>query len=414
MIYDYIIVGGGVAGLTVAKELAQRKHSVLCLEYWPNWGGRVLTRRDTVGKHKIQYEIGAGRIFHAHHRVNALVKRYGLHTYPISTESEYEGRPNDFLKLFKPIRTALKTLPPSLLAMHTIQELVPKSMHHVLSMFPYTSEFTVMRADVALRLFEAEKPMGAVGGAEYYGIKEGLDALSTGLHREAVAAGAICRARHQVEDAKQGADGLFDVTGFKSSKSSKGSKEKDPFHFRSTRLIIATCRCSLSGFSVLKGVPLLKQVQTGALMRIYAVYPPNKDGSVWFAGLKKQVTAGPLRHVIPINEESGLIMISYTDGDDTKFWRGKEGEALEAAIQREAKALFPDRAIPAPVYLKKHDWTQGCSYWAPTGEPYDVKAASKAAHNPSPGVYVVGESVSLTQTWVEGALESAEYLLRSL
>jgi hypothetical protein len=411
MIYDYIIVGGGVAGLTVAKGLAEKKHSVLCLEYWPNWGGRVVTHRDHVGKHKIQYEIGAGRIFHEHHRVNALVKRYGLHTYPISTDSEYEGRPNTFLDLFKPIRAALKTLPPSILAMHTIQELVPKSMHHVLSMFPYTSEFTVMRADVALRLFEEGKPMGsAAGKAPYYGIKEGIDALATGLHREAVAAGAICRARHRVEDAKQGPDGLFDVTGLKGKK----GKDETPFHFRSTNLIIATCRCSLSGFSVLKGAPLLKQVQTGALMRIYAVYPPNKDGSVWFAGLKKQVTAGPLRHVIPINEESGLIMISYTDGDDTKFWRAKEGAALEAAIQREAKALFPDRAIPAPVYLKKHDWTQGCSYWAPTGEPYEVRAASKAAHNPRPHVYVVGESVSMTQTWIEGGLESAEYLLHLL
>jgi monoamine oxidase len=147
---------------------------------------------------------------------------------------------------------------------------------------------------------------------------------------------------------------------------------------------------------------------------MYAVYPKNADGRVWFAGLRKQVTAGPLRHVIPIREDPGLIMISYTDGDDTKFWRAKEGAALEAAIQREAKALFPDRMIPPPVYLKKHDWKQGCSYWVPTGVPYDIKAASKAAHNPAPHVYVVGESVSTQQTWIEGALESAETLLGML
>jgi hypothetical protein len=411
MIYDYIIIGGGVAGLTVAKGLAQRKQSVLCLEYWPNWGGRVVTHRDRVGKHKIQYEIGAGRIFHAHERVNALVKRFGLHTYPINTESEYEGKPNTFLDLFKPIRAALKTLPASVLATHTLKDLIPKSMHHVLSMFPYTSEFDVMRADVSLRLFEEGKPMGSsgFGKAEYYGIAEGIDSLATGLHKEAVAAGAICKARHRVDDAKKGAHGLFDVVGKHGKKA-----EEMPFHYRGTNVIIATCRCSLSGFSVLRGTPLLKQIQTGALMRIYAVYPPNKDGSVWFAGLKKQVTAGPLRHVIPINEKTGLIMISYTDGGDTKYWREKEGKVLEDAIQREIKALLPERTIPAPVYLKKHDWTQGCSYWSPTGESYSVKAASKAAHNPSAHVYVVGESVSLTQTWVEGALESAETLLHMI
>jgi monoamine oxidase len=62
--------------------------------------------------------------------------------------------------------------------------------------------------------------------------------------------------------------------------------------------------------------------------------------------------------------------------------------------------------------LKKHDWKQGCSYWVPVaGGAYDIKAASRAAHHPAPHVYVVGESVSTQQTWMEGALESAEYLL---
>jgi hypothetical protein len=204
-----------------------------------------------------------------------------------------------------------------------------------------------MRADVALPLFGTGKPMAAKGAAEYYGLVEGLDAIAVGLHRDAVRAGADCRAHHKVDDAKKGADGLFDVVG---KRGKKGSET--PFHFRGTNVIIATCRCSLAGFSVLRGAPLLKQVQTGALLRMYAVYPKNADGRIWFAGLKKQVTAGPLRHVIPIHEETGLIMISYTDGDDTKFWREKEGRVLEDALHKEVTALFPDRTIPRPVYFR--------------------------------------------------------------
>ena len=411
MLYDYIIVGGGMAGLTVAKGLAEKRHKVLCLEYWPTWGGRVVTERTSVGGHRIQYEIGAGRIFEKHERVNALVKKYGLHKYPITSDSEYRGADNTFVELFAPIKAALETLPASVLGTHTIKQLVPKSLHHVLAMFPYVSEFDIMRADVALHLFGRGRPMASAsrtGDADYYGLVEGLDALARCLHGDAVKAGAICRARHKVDDAKRAADGLFDVVGTKGKKG-----EETPFHYRGTNVIIATCRCSLAGFSVLKGAALLKQVQTGALLRMYAVYPKNADGRVWFHGLKKQVTAGPLRHVIPINEETGLIMISYTDGGDTKYWREKEGRVLEDAVQREIKALLPDLTIPRPIYLKKHDWTQGCSYWSPVPSmgAYNIAAASRVAHNPAPHVYVVGESVSTRQTWVEGALESAEYLL---
>jgi monoamine oxidase len=76
------------------------------------------------------------------------------------------------------------------------------------------------------------------------------------------------------------------------------------------------------------------------------------------------------------------------------------------------RALFPTRQIPEPTFLEKHEWPQGCSYWLP-GD-YEVAAASRAAHNPVKGVYVCGESVSQTQTWMEGALESAEILLEMI
>jgi monoamine oxidase len=60
----------------------------------------------------------------------------------------------------------------------------------------------------------------------------------------------------------------------------------------------------------------------------------------------------------------------------------------------------------------KHDWPSGCTYWLP-GD-YDVKQASKAALNPAPNLYIAGESISLNQTWMEGALESAEILLKKI
>ena len=79
---DTIIVGAGIAGLTVANELAKSKKygKVYLLEKYNALGGRIATFREKIGKEQIQYEIGAGRIHKDHTRVHKLIEKYGLHT----------------------------------------------------------------------------------------------------------------------------------------------------------------------------------------------------------------------------------------------------------------------------------------------------------------------------------------------
>jgi glycine/D-amino acid oxidase-like deaminating enzyme len=400
--YDTAIIGGGVAGLTVAAALARRGDRVLLMDKWGNWGGRVYTFHGTGAQKGITYEVGAGRIFSGHRRVNALVRRYGLKTVKFGTDSLWEGKdPNPFLQLFAPIRAVLAELPPSTLGTHTIAELLPPSMHPLLDLFPYCSEFFTLRADEALRFFSPRATMGTKDPESYYGIIGGLDAIPHHLAADARRAGVTLHQEYDVKDVKRTASGTFEVQA-----EHKGSRHT----FEARRVVFATCRCSLSDFSILAGTPVLKQTGTAPLTRIYAVYPPDSaTGKAWFEGLPKVVTANPLRYVIPISAKSGLIMISYTDGKDTEYWKDMKGRALQAEIQRCARELFPDRTIPEPTYLKQHRWGGGCTYWLP-GD-YDVAEASAAAHNPSPGVYIVGESISLEQCWIESALESAETLL---
>lgn len=158
------------------------------------------------------------------------------------------------------------------------------------------------------------------------------------------------------------------------------------------------------------------------LHRIYAVFPKSKDGTIWFDGLGKFVTPTPIRYFIPINPEKGITMISYTDGEDTKVWTDlaygadPKNETLGFLLTQECRRLFPEKDIPYPIFLKSHPWDSGCSYWLP-GQ-YNVKEASKESLQPFgsliPNVYVCGESFSLRQAWMEGALENTRDLLRIL
>ena len=396
-----VIVGAGLAGLHVAEELAKANHHITVLERYPAYGGRVVTYRDD----KIQYEIGAGRIFKDHCRLHALIKRFNLHTYPISTEQDFEHNPNLFLNAFEPIHKLLNTLPQDLLQQHTIASIVPESYKQLFKAYPYWGELHLLRADIALELFNNNRPMASKGTTtDFCGIKEGMDAITTHLAQSAQKAGADLRNRHRVHDIQLQPDGLFLITGDYGKKA-----DAKPFRYTAHKVIIATSSQSYKQFTILAKLPILKQLATSPLTRIYAIYPKNSDNAVWFHDIKKQVTSNPLRYIIPIDSQQGLIMASYTDGDDTKLWHRLEGPALTSTLQAHLGTLFPDKTIPTPTYVKKHEWTEGCTYWRPGN--YNITKAIQEAMNPAANLYLVGESISKTQTWMEGALESAEQVL---
>ena len=151
------------------------------------------------------------------------------------------------------------------------------------------------------------------------------------------------------------------------------------------------------------------------LLRTYGIFPTKPNP--WFEGMKTTVTDSPLRYVIPINPKQGTIMTSYTDAQDTKQYLkllDKSPKLLEKCILKDLRDLFPDCDIPNPLFFKAHPWYEGCTYWLPG--LYDPKEESEAIMNPMPKrfehLYVCGESYSLRQAWMEGALEHAEAMLK--
>jgi len=143
---------------------------------------------------------------------------------------------------------------------------------------------------------------------------------------------------------------------------------------------------------------------------MYAVFK-DKD---WLKDLTKIVSNTRVRYTIPISAEKGVIMISYTDGADARYWikmkKEKGEDAVKDAIMKGIRKLLPDKDIGEPSAFVIHPWSNGCTYWLPGS--YDPAAMAKESLNPEPGLFVCGESFSMRQAWVEGALESAHTLLK--
>jgi hypothetical protein len=139
------------------------------------------------------------------------------------------------------------------------------------------------------------------------------------------------------------------------------------------------------------------------LLRIYAVFPVKQNQS-WFSGLSKIVTSYPIRHIIPMNSSTGTIMISYTDGNDARYWMKQSPKIVQSKIMSSIRSLFPDLFIP-------HPWTSGCTYWLPG--LYNVQEESMNSLQPNKKIplFMCGESFAVHQAWMESALQQADHLL---
>ena len=87
--YDAIVIGGGFAGLTAARDLADHSHSVLLLEARDRLGGRTWTRPFADTDHMIEMGgqwIEPQRQFNIVHEID----RYGIRT---SSSAEPHSRP---------------------------------------------------------------------------------------------------------------------------------------------------------------------------------------------------------------------------------------------------------------------------------------------------------------------------------
>lgn len=390
-----IIVGAGLAGTYLARELS-KTDTVTVLEKEAYLGGRVVTGHGTTESQT--FEIGAGRIHSTHLRTLALIKEYDLKTIDIGGTPMWRplGSSASMPNLFEPTWNALlsqfRKLPKEVLATSTLRELCTsvigsEQTDKLLETFPYRTELESMRADMAIKGFEETS-----GTQEkYIAVLGGLTQLIDGLARDAKANGAVFKTGVKVTDVTE--HGVSTAT-----------KE-----FRADRVILCIPVSGLKKLPVLKGLKAFDYVDMAPLIRIYGVYPGLR--------LDRTITDSPLRYIIPIHGD--LIMISYTDGRDTRRWSGVTGPALTQLLHQYLKALFPELTIPEPTWVKAFEWSDGTTYWKPGSlqphGPYDPLEESQRVLQPRPSsmpsLYICGESFSMLQAWMEGSLEHAEALI---
>jgi monoamine oxidase len=407
--YDIIIIGAGIAGLYTGIQLLKKypHYNIIIIEKYKYIGGRVVSySKDISDIGTVSWENGAGRIHSSHKIVQGLLKQYDIKTVPISDNIQYisdsgnDAYFEDFIHLYL---QPLTLLPLSVLQENTLYSLCKdiygiKETQRIFERFPYYTEVHVLRADIAFEQFKVE--MGTRNN--YYVCKNGLSELIKAITGDFTSRGGIIQTGAEV----------IGIHRIDSNSLKVNMKDNEPVYC--TKIICTIPVASIRKINIFSNWTPIDHLRMMPLLRIYMVFPKSMGG-IWFKNIPKTVTSNKLRYIIPINAAKGTIMVSYTDGVYTKEWMkyvtAKEYEKLSEKLLSELRSLFPDCEIPAPVFMKAHPWYDGTTAWLPG--KYDIKKVyNDILKGPIDDIYVCGESYSFRQAWMEGALESAQDVLK--
>ena len=437
--YDIIIVGGGIAGLyflyTLLNDSNYSKYyankNILLLEGSNRFGGRVKTVK---GKNK-GYEAGAGRFSDEHKLLIELLQKFNIDnripipstqkyintndtnnniksvedTYNLEHIKDVDNILNKIIKLYdndklKEQKKGLKLSDFNLLEI-VKNNLNKKDCLNLCEQFPYYSELYVMNALDAIKSFKNDFN----SSIQYYILKGGLEQIIQKL-LNFIKVKSKSKSKSKSNNITLKLNSNVNSVMCNNTDNSYNVYTQD-FNYNTTIVIFAIDQKRLINMELFNKneLKLLKNsVNYQPLIRVYAKYKKqNINGikKVWFSGLNKIVTNEPIKYIIPVNENAGTIMISYTDGAYCKkIYESYINNTLNELISTSLKNLFPNTNIPDPIFLEVYYFDVGCHYWTKGHSSNDYY---NKIQNIRENVYIIGEAYSTHQAWIEGALKSS-------
>jgi monoamine oxidase len=397
-IYDYIIVGGGLSGLYSAYKLLKENPDlkILILERNRDVGGRIDTQDGL--------EAGAGRFHENQPLVMGLIRELGLDRQMVPIETYEHFITNKQLHTMEPInkivdyviskskKTDKKTLKNIIFLDYVKQVLSVDDAAFLLDFYGYSSELTNMNAYDTINLMKNHLNHET----QFYRMEGGLSQLIRELIRRIDAKIMVHR---RVTDINYNDETeRFEITC---------DEIKRKYHAKK-------CICAVTKETLLK-LPIFKPIykvlslmETLPLCRIYARFPTTPT-PLWFKGMPHVTTNNNLRIMIPIDEPSGTIMMSYTDNKYARFWKRMLDKDGIDAVNREHQRLIKKTTgldVPMPQDTKVYYWEHGVVYFKPG---FDSETMLKQIRHPIPNIplYVCGENYSeFNSQWMEGALDT--------
>ena len=414
----HIIVGAGITGLYLAYKLLLKGVSatdIVIFEGSGRIGGRIYTN-----EHKgFRYSVGAGRLGKKHKYVMKIIKDFKLQDQIINigknTNYFVEGRLMNEAELLSHYKSNFKSL--NELWRYAIEKKLNGNkydpslynLHNYFSLIFSANDVELLK--ISLGYIGEMYDMNAYNGIitlrkdfdirnnEFFILRDGIHILCDVLYKYILDAGVSVKFSSILEDVCDsygGASGAGGESGNKKYVKVSGVKHSY------SKLYLTIKRGDYMNIGYFKKYEsLFNTVSDGHLLRIFAQY---KD--VWFKDMPKILTQNKLQFIIPIDYNSGLIQISYSDRYNADFWNAFKNEKdVKKYLTKILNEMFPEKNIKEPEWITMHFWKAGDHMWNVGVNTKKIQEKMDEIFIPK-DIYILGETYSERQAWIEGAIET--------
>jgi hypothetical protein len=409
----HIIIGAGITGLYLAYKLLLKGVSaadIVIFEGSDRIGGRIYTN-----EHKgFRYSVGAGRLGKKHKYVMKIIKDFKLQDQIINigknTNYFVEGRLMNEAELLSHYKSNFKSL--NELWRYAIEKKLNGNkydpslynLHNYFSLILSENEVELLK--ISLGYIGEMYDMNAYNGLltlrkdfdirnnEFFILRDGIHILCDVLYKYILDAGVPVKLSSMLEDV---CDGCESGAG-RDKKYVKVGGVKHSY----SKLYLTIKRGDYMNIGYFKKYEsIFNTVSDGHLLRIFAQY---KD--VWFKDMPKILTQNKLQFIIPIDYNSGLIQISYSDRYNADFWNAFKNEKdVKKYLTKILNEMFPEKNIKEPEWITMHFWKAGDHMWNVGVNTKKIQEKMDDIFIPK-DIYILGETYSERQAWIEGAIET--------
>jgi monoamine oxidase len=401
----HTIIGAGITGLYLAYNLLLNRipsADIVIFEGSKRIGGRIYTN-----EHKgFRYSVGAGRLGKKHKYVMKLINDFKLKDQIINigknTNYFIEGRLMNEEQLLKHYKSTFKSLKE--LWKYAIEKKLNGNkydpnlynLHNYFSLILNANEVELLKISLGYQgeMYDMNSYNGLltlrkdfdISNNDFFVLRDGIQILCDVLYKYIVDAGVSVNFSSILEDVKDD-DKTIRVNG-------------NIYNY--SKLYLTLKRSDYMKINYFKKYDyLFNTVSDGHLLRIFAQY---KD--VWFKDMPKILTQNKLQFIIPIDYNSGLIQISYSDRYNADFWNAFNTEKdVKKYLTKILNEMFPEKNIKEPEWITMHFWESGDHMWNVGVNTKNIQDIIDDIFIPK-DIYILGETYSERQAWVEGAIET--------